>query len=981
MKKLFLFIFALFFWTGAWAQTNLSLGKHVYPAGSSVEGVTEDALQGITNGNEDDEVNISKWDGQNLTAQSFYVDLGETKEIGSVKIIWQGAAAHAYKIYAATEKVGDAEPTWGATEIGSQTNVTRWNTSKIELTNEFETSVNARYIKIEITDPSGNQAPDWGVKIREMKVYSPFVAQVSTLLFSNYIAKANTGLGLSIYPKDQAGNTFNGNVTLTISPVVSNANINNDTKYIAFPGDIAAGTYTITATDANSNTASQKIVFVSEAAPNPTADNSNVHGVYSETYNATSPGISDPSWNWKYTSYDQLELASGNNCYRVHNVGTFGLNNAAFDVSGYKYLHFDIYADENVNGYVSVEASDITNKAFSLTGGQWNSIDIDISSCSDLNDPTWIQLYIGNNSSDNQRDVLIDNVYFYKEPTFTLTATPGTSTFLLGGATGSTTNITTTVTEGENDVTSSSTITYESNNTNVVSVSNSGVVTATGLGSATVTVSATYNEITKTEDIDFAVIPIADAEPTDAAADVLSIYSDKYTSSSTATPSTVGKYNGASWDTIEETTLGASDNVYHATNSTGFGFGVGQNITNYVNINVSIFPSEDVTGHFFIEGVDGGNKTINFTLTGGQWNKVYKDIASISGTDSYTYFILDKAVSHLYVDNFYFKKPGENEVITHVNGNSADVYGTVTSSNVASVISDAGFAAVINLKNATISEKITLTPNNSNAVVVVNGDGSGSGRTPNADGLKVTANNIVVYGSSEGNAGKYYRAKDEVTITLIDDNNSQPAYDFVIDAQQDGVNYTRTVAAGKWVSYNSPATVTIPAGVTVYKATDATTTSVTFTKQESQYLGANVPVILHNNTNDDVVITSNNDKIDLNLTANPGGAAIKETGITQFGTARLIEADGTQFALQDNNLKLFKTGAKIGAFRVYFTGLSSASGARAIFVDGETTKIGSINANGEINVEDGVYYNLAGQRVQNPKKGIYIINGKKVVLK
>ena len=30
---------------------------------------------------------------------------------------------------------------------------------------------------------------------------------------------------------------------------------------------------------------------------------------------------------------------------------------------------------------------------------------------------------------------------------------------------------------------------------------------------------------------------------------------------------------------------------------------------------------------------------------------------------------------------------------------------------------------------------------------------------------------------------------------------------------------------------------------------------------------------------------------------------------------------------------------------------------------------------------DGIYYNLAGQRVAQPTKGLYIVNGKKVVIK
>ena len=394
-------------------------------------------------------------------------------------------------------------------------------------------------------------------------------------------------------------------------------------------------------------------------------------------------------------------------------------------------------------------------------------------------------------------------------------------------------------------------ITWNNSHPSIGTISNDTFNTlATGL----TTISATAGGKTSNDIILTVISP--DSAPTDASANVLSIYSDTYTSSSTATPSTVGKYNGASWDTIGETTLGVSDNVYHATNSAGFGFGVSQDITNYKTINVSIFPTENVTGHFFIEGVDGGNKTIAFTLTGGQWNKISKDIVSATGTNTYTYFILDNAVDHLFVDNFYYLKLGDNEAITIVNGNSADVYGKVTPSNVASVVSDAGSAAIINLRNViTISETVSINPTNQNAVIVVNGDGTGSGRTPDTDGLNVTANNIVVYGSSESDEGKYYRAKDGVTINLVDDNASQPAYNFIIDAQTDGFTYTRTVAADKWVSYNSPAPVSIPTGVSVYKATDATSSSITFTKQENQYLGANDPVILHNNTNDAVVMT------------------------------------------------------------------------------------------------------------------------------
>jgi hypothetical protein len=302
------------------------------------------------------------------------------------------------------------------------------------------------------------------------------------------------------------------------------------------------------------------------------------------------------------------------------------------------------------------------------------------------------------------------------------------------------------------------------------------------------------------------------------------------------------------------------------------------------------------------------------------------------------------------------------------------VTGTVSGSNASAIQTAAGSAAVIDLSGAYFSGGITLNPTNVNAVVVVNG----TERTPdeNAAAVSTTSGkNIVV------KDGTTYSAKDGVEVFITDANTSQPAYDFVINAQQDGFAYQRTIGADKWVSYNSPAPVTIPDGVDVYQATDATTSSVTFTKQDNKNIGANAPVILHNTTGSEVVITSDNLKADLNLTANPGGSAVNATAVMQYGTARAISTDGSQFALSNGNLHPFN-GATIGAFRVYYTGLTGNTGkANAIFVDNdEVSHIGSIDADGAV-TGVGEVYNLAGQRVGKDYKGIVIVNGKKYLRK
>ena len=76
--------------------------------------------------------------------------------------------------------------------------------------------------------------------------------------------------------------------------------------------------------------------------------------------------------------------------------------------------------------------------------------------------------------------------------------------------------------------------------------------------------------------------------------------------------------------------------------------------------------------------------------------------------------------------------------------------------------------------------------------------------------------------------------------------------------------------------------------------------------------------------------------------------------------------------------KIAKAGANasLKGFRAYFEGVPATA---RIFIDGEATGIGSITADGELQMEN--VYNLNGQRVENAHKGLYIVNGKKVVVK
>lgn len=68
------------------------------------------------------------------------------------------------------------------------------------------------------------------------------------------------------------------------------------------------------------------------------------------------------------------------------------------------------------------------------------------------------------------------------------------------------------------------------------------------------------------------------------------------------------------------------------------------------------------------------------------------------------------------------------------------------------------------------------------------------------------------------------------------------------------------------------------------------------------------------------------------------------------------------------------------AFLVLTNAEAQAKGFVLEFEDGGTTGIETIE-NSNHSTESGVYYDLQGRRVENPTRGVYIVNGKKVVIK
>ena len=172
-----------------------------------------------------------------------------------------------------------------------------------------------------------------------------------------------------------------------------------------------------------------------------------------------------------------------------------------------------------------------------------------------------------------------------------------------------------------------------------------------------------------------------------------------------------------------------------------------------------------------------------------------------------------------------------------------------------------------------------------------------------------------------------------------------------------------------WATYyNNEKGFTADANTTVFKAA-LTGSQLTMTEVAGKEIPAGKAVILKS-TSSSITLTPATTTETLEGNALQGTA----TAITNPGNAYVLNkgAKGVGF------YKLSSTGT-IGANKAYLI-YDGGAGAREFFLFDETTGIISVNGSGlMVNGSDGCY-DLQGRRVQNPVKGLYIVNGKKVFI-
>ena len=183
---------------------------------------------------------------------------------------------------------------------------------------------------------------------------------------------------------------------------------------------------------------------------------------------------------------------------------------------------------------------------------------------------------------------------------------------------------------------------------------------------------------------------------------------------------------------------------------------------------------------------------------------------------------------------------------------------------------------------------------------------------------------------------------------------------------------TATITDADYATYVPSFKVAVPDGVKAYIVTAANSTTATLSDEGAiTVIDKDVPVIIYKDVdaNTDVTFTATN-------------AAASSTTGNQLQTGAVASADGSQYILANgaSGVGFYKAtaGTAIAAGKAY---LVSPSDAPFFLIDfgGNVTGIDAVKgAEPKVN---GEVYDLQGRKVANPTKGLYIVNGRKVVIK
>lgn len=412
--------------------------------------------------------------------------------------------------------------------------------------------------------------------------------------------------------------------------------------------------------------------------------------------------------------------------------------------------------------------------------------------------------------------------------------------------------------------------------------------------------------------------------------------------------------------------------------------------TDYTELNFDIYSTTDVEDAYVkYEGAGAAYENLKFSLKAGQWNHVSLNVEGATKFNSWIQMYVGKNGADnnpdLLVANVYLKKAAASTgvVIGSADANGfISVKGTITADDLATLAATDGTA--FNLTKATLGEGVTKVAfKNPNAIIQVAGTVENNVGIPAANWGETK--NVVVF------QGWYFPVKQ---LELTD---GYPVYrTYFISTSNSGFKYTRQLAAQKYATVYMPKAVpTLPEGVKAYEfAVDAEDANNVILKEVTT-LGEKVPYIVYNSNDVETALEA----------AGTGDMDFRESvapdKTTAVGNLNVIgtfdyftgaDKTATIYGIQnqtESEITLKKIGAEgvVCPFRVYFS-VNETAGAKPITFsfDGGATGIKNINAvdaakAGNVYSIDGKLVKANAQSTEGLAKGVYVINGKKYIVK
>ena len=251
------------------------------------------------------------------------------------------------------------------------------------------------------------------------------------------------------------------------------------------------------------------------------------------------------------------------------------------------------------------------------------------------------------------------------------------------------------------------------------------------------------------------------------------------------------------------------------------------------------------------------------------------------------------------------------------------------------------------------------------------------GRTATAEFSFKAGEKVIFTHKAEGinydtKTSEEFSLNESTPISLVKGGNEKQGVDFIYIQRTGDATETVSVSEAGFATYATTNNVVVPEDENVKVMTVKVNAAGTAIELNEVKAGTVIPagtgiLVKASAGNHDFVVTS--DKGD-DLTINDLKAAT--TGVTSYGAkffALTKIGDKVGFAL-------VKDGVVIPAGKAYLE-VPAGTAAKFFGLDGEATGINSVKTA----KADGAYYTLEGVKTTKPVKGLYIHNGKKIVVK